>query len=770
MNDQLKKFLLNGIALGAATAALGASGAVAAQESTTEDDNNVFTMEEVIVTARKTEESLFEVPVSVSVLGGTFFDDTGFNTVEDIVRFVPGFDLTPLNTTRATGSRIRGISTFSFSDGFESSVATVVDGVVMGREAQGFFDLFDVESIEVIKGPQGTLFGKNASAGVVNVRTKRPEFEFGGGADFTYGSFDEIKARGTITGPLVEDRVAYRLSATYNKHDGVVENAIEGEDDLNDKDTFSFRGKLLFTPGENTQILIAADYVEEENRCCLPTFRTIGAPLGLDGLGAATGQTLLDLAPALEALGIEAGPNNRTVAVADDNILQKSQSYGGSIEINHDFGNTQLTSITAYREWEIDEFNEADGITGSNVNSRNGTVSSSDQFSQEIRLDGTLGDKLNYVGGLFYFNQDLIAEGQVDIELFFPAPGSFFNVRTDSDRTVVTNSYAAFGEFTFDATEKLSLVGGFRLTREEIDATYERTGVAINPFLPFTRFFGPDYVGAEEVRDTNLSGRVIARYTWSDQLMTYVSWSRGYKGPGIDVAATVDIPSVSGPGGLPVLPPEIPTLWEIGMRGRFFDNRLSVNASAYIQKVNDLQTIVTDDVGVTRNLSINELQSKGLEVDAVYVPAFAEGLTFTGAFNFNDVEIEEFSARTDLEGIRFRDNPRVSYSLIGDYRREVLANGAKGFLRAEWAWQGNKNTSLDRLPTTRVDAYGLLNLRAGITNPEDTLSLTFSVENVTDKDYEHFVLGSSYGALDGVTNAQFIGDPRTWAITLRATF
>lgn len=769
MTNQHKNFLLNSVAAFAATIALGGVGPAAAQDSAAEDDDD-FTMEEVIVTARKTEESLFEVPVAVSVLGSAFFEDTGFNTVEDIVRFVPGFDLTPLNTTRATGSRIRGISTFSFSDGFESSVATVVDGVVMGREAQGFFDLFDVESIEVIKGPQGTLFGKNASAGVVNVRTKRPEFEFGGGADFTYGSFDEIKARGSITGPLIGDRAAFRLSATYNKHDGVIENALEGEADLNDKDTFSLRGKLLFKASENTEILIAADYVEEDNRCCLPTFRTIGPSLGLDALGAATGQTLLDLGPALDALGIEAGPGNRMVPVADDNILQESQAYGGSIEINHDFGSARFTSITAYREWEIDEFNEADGITGSNVNNRNGTVSSSDQFSQEFRLDGQSGEKLSYVAGLFYFNQDLIAEGEVNIELFFPVPGSFFNVRTDSDRTVNTDSYAAFGEFTYDATEKLSLVGGFRLTREEIDATFERVATPINPFLPFTAFFGPDYVGAVEVRDTNLSGRVIARYTWSDQVMTYVSWSRGYKGPGIDVAATVNIPSVNEPGGLPVLPPEIPTLWEIGFRGRFLDNRLSINASAYSQKVADLQTIVTDAVGVTRNLSISELQSNGLEVDAVLVPAFAEGLTISGTFNFNDVEIEEFPERPDLEGIRFRDNPRVSYSLIGDYRRELLANGAKGFLRAEWAWQSSKNTSLDRLPTTVVDAYGLLNLRVGISNPEDTLALTLSVENVTDKAYEHFVFNSSYSALDGVTNAQFIGDPRTWSLTLRATF
>lgn len=137
-----------------------------------------------------------------------------------------------------------------------------------------------------------------------------------------------------------------------------------------------------------------------------------------------------------------------------------------------------------------------------------------------------------------------------------------------------------------------------------------------------------------------------------------------------------------------------------------------MNASAYVQKVEDLQTIVTDAVGVTRNLSIDELQSKGIEVDAVFVPEFIDGLTLTGTFNFNDVEIESFPERPDLEGIRFRDNPRLSYSMIGDYRRDVTADGAKGFLRAEWAWQSSKNTSLDRCPRpswTNMDCsiYGL---------------------------------------------------------------
>jgi len=256
-------------------------------------------IEEIVVTARKTEESLSDTPVAVSVLDSEFFADTGINTIADLVRFVPGLDLTPINTTRASGPKVRGISTFSFSDGFESSVATVIDGVVMGREAQGFFDLYGIESVEILKGPQGTLFGKNASAGVINVRTLAPEFETGGGFDLMYGSYNEVLARGTVTGGIVPDKLAYRLSGTLNQHDGKLDNVLPGEDDINDKDTWSLRGKLLFTPSDVFSATLIADYVTEDNRCCLPTYRVIGPPTA--AVLFAQNSPVLQLADALAA-------------------------------------------------------------------------------------------------------------------------------------------------------------------------------------------------------------------------------------------------------------------------------------------------------------------------------------------------------------------------------------------------------------------------------------------------------------------------------------
>ena len=355
---------------------------------------------DIIVTARKTKETLQDTPIAVSVVTGEFLERTGFVQVSEIVRFVPGISLSPLNTTRASGSKIRGLSTFSFSDGFESSVSTVVDGVVLGREAQGFSDFLDIKSIEVIKGPQGTLFGKNASAGVINIQTNDPAFSFGGSGDATYGSFNETKLRGTITGPLVDDKLAFRLTGTYNHRDGVLDNAIAGQKDLNDRNSYALRGKLLFQASPDLKFVLSADLGHSRNRCCMSTYRFAGAPSG--ALAFATNPGVLQLRTALAALGIVPGPANRKVGVLDSRILERQNSGGVALNIDYNFGDSSLSSITSWRKWNIDEFNEADGVSNSNVNSRNGTTVDTEQFTQELRLNTKIGSAVDIVAGLFF--------------------------------------------------------------------------------------------------------------------------------------------------------------------------------------------------------------------------------------------------------------------------------------------------------------------------------------------------------------------------------
>ena len=739
----------------------------AAPASPVPDDNANGSPNDIIVSARKTRETLQDAPLAVSVITGEFLDRTGLVQLSDVVRFVPGVSISPLNTARATGTKIRGISTFSFSDGFESSVSTVVDGVVLGREAQGFTDFLDVQSIEVIKGPQGTLFGKNASAGVINIQTNNPEFEFGGRAEASYGSFNETRLRGTVTGPIVADSLAFRLTGTYNRRDGVLVNAIAGQPDLNDRDTYVIRGKLLFQPSDALKVVLTGDIERGSNRCCQPTYRVAGPPSG--AIPFATNAGVLQLRDALAALNIVAGPSNRRVGVRGDRIFEGTNSGGVALNVDYDLGSTSLTSITAWRQWNIDEFNEADGVSNSNLNSRNGTTVGTEQFTQELRVNGKIGSVVDYVGGLYFFHQDLDARGRVDIEFGLPFP-PFFNVRTRANRTVETNSYAAFGEATFNLSRKASIIVGGRYTHDTLLATYNRVSTAINPAAPFGAFFGPDVIGIQPVRNDNFSGRVIGRYFWTDDIMTYVSWSRGYKGPGIDVAESVNVAAVFSPGGLPVLKPEIPTLYEAGIRTALFDKALTTNITLYSQDLENLQTITQTAVGAAQNIGIDLLRSKGIEAEVILRPKALRGLTLSGSYTLNDVKIARFTAIPALNGRQFRDNAHDFYSIVGDYSTKLGRSDFEGFLRAEWNWQSAKNTDLNGAAFANVDAYGLLNLRVGINGPGNRYGIAFSVENATDQVYANFILGSSYRQLDGTSATQFIGDPRTWRITLRTKF
>ncbi len=741
----------------------------------------VNTLEEIIVTARKTDESLVDTPIAVSVLTDQFFDDSGFNTIAELAKFVPGFDYSPITTTRAAAPSIRGISTFSFSEGFESSVATVIDGVVMGREAQGFFDLYDVERVEVLKGPQGTLFGKNTAAGVVNVVTKRPEYEFSAGGDVMFGSYDELRFRGTVTGPLIDDVLAYRITGSTHENDGVIENELSGEDDLNSKDTWSLRAKLLWDATDDISALLTVDTVREDHACCIATYNTAGTPEDLaNGLlfavyGGADPLDFLNvpgsvphLEDALADAGIRPGESNRSVAMFDDSVRQDSEAKGVALEVNWDLGGTTLTSISAWRDWEIDETNDQDLLGEADFFNFSGAEGSAEQVSQELRLSGGADSNISYVAGFYYFDEEQDVDGGNTLNISL-APG-LLNLRNRSIRSVETTHYALFGEVTWDITEKFSLILGGRYTDEEKEASAVYTETAIDPRFGFNSLGlgGGDYSGTTTVDDDDFSGRIIGRYQIAEDFNTYLTYAEGYKGAGIDVSTGVNPVNIEEDGELPVVNPEIPTLIEWGLKGVFFDNTLSVNMAVYHQTVEDYQRIIrNDDPTFAQNLGVDEIQSQGFEIDMSWA-APVEGLTFTAAYSYIDITYEEFVQRPDLEGETITTIPENSFAFTGTYRFDFGNSGWGGFSRLEYTWQDEKNSNGDNNPRFEIDSYGLLNLRLGATSPSGNYSATLAVENVTDEDYAHAVFSSIYGSLDNTTNAQFLGPDQIVRFTLEA--
>ncbi|MEM8497994.1 MAG: TonB-dependent receptor [Pseudomonadota bacterium] len=746
-------------------------------------ENIGWQLEEVIVTARKTTESLVDTPIAVSVLSTEFFKESGFNTITEVAKFVPGFDYSPITTTRAAAPSIRGISTFSFSEGFESSVATVIDGVVMGREAQGFFDLYDIERVEVLKGPQGTLFGKNTSAGVVNVITKKPEYDFSVGGDVLFGSHGELRFRGSVTGPLIDDKLAYRITGSKHENDGLIDNVLAGEDDVNSKDTWSVRAKLLFNPSERLSALLTLDTVKEDHACCVATYNTAGSPQDLANglLSAVYGGldpllflnvpgSVPHLQDALAAAGVTPGEGNRSVALFEDSLRHDSEAKGVALEINYDIGGATLTSITAWRDWDIDETNDQDLLGEADFFNFSGAMASAKQVSQEFRLAGNWNDSITYVGGLFYFDEEQDADGGNTLNISL-APG-LLNLRNRSIRSVETTHYAIFGEVTWDVTDRLSLVFGGRYTDEEKEASAIYTETVLDPRFGFNSLGlgGGNYSGRTTVEDTDFSGRVIGRYRISDQFNTYLTFSRGYKGAGLDVSTGVNPANIAVDGELPVVQPEIPTLIELGFKGVFLDNTLSINTAIFHQTVEDYQRIIrNDDPTFTQNLGVDEIKSQGLEIDASYATPI-EGLSLSASYSYMDVTYEDFVQRPDLEGTRITTVPEISTSFVANYRFDLGSTAWKAFSRLEYTWQDDKNTNGETNPRFDIDSYGLLNVRLGATSPSGKYNASLSVENVTDEDYAHAIFSSIYGLLDSTTNAQFLGPDRTIRLSLGAEF
>ena len=359
--------------------------------------------DDIIVTAQKRTESAQDVPISLTVISAAALERSNYNEFNDIQRFSPGLVITDSSNSRATGVTIRGIGTSTFSDAIEQSVGIVIDGVVIGRVPGAISDLVDVERVEVLRGPQGTLFGKNASAGVISIVTRQPTNTFEALGSISYATLDEIKLFGAVSGPIVADKVLARISGYRNTRDGLITNVRTGQD-LNNRNEYGFRGKLLLKPVETLDITLAGDYSRRDQRCCTWTTRDItpGNFIGAIQRG----------------VGVVAGPQNNQVNLGGDQAFkgadtpdayQRSTIWGVSGEANLDLGAVSLTSITAFRKWNGQDDLDADQTPLPLLVFNRGTTRQR-QFTQELRLTSPADQFISYVAGGFYFKQHMFTE------------------------------------------------------------------------------------------------------------------------------------------------------------------------------------------------------------------------------------------------------------------------------------------------------------------------------------------------------------------------
>ncbi|MFT4089981.1 MAG: TonB-dependent receptor [Asticcacaulis sp.] len=722
---------------------------------------------EVVVTAQKRTQRLIEVPLAVSVISGNELSAAQITDTTGLINAVPGLTFQQGNNPTNASFRIRGIGTSLFGQGTEASVSVVIDGVVAARQAQSFTDLVDVERVEVLRGPQGTLLGKNATAGVINVVTAAPTATLTGKITATVADHDERRLAGTISGPLT-DNLRFRLSG-YNALGGDYITNIHDGSKRGGTDTRGLRGKLEWFATDKLSFLLTSDYRHTYARCCEPVLINAVNPLvaQLDGTGGGKDN-------------LSTRNNSATWSDVKANTT--------SLHVRYDLGFADLTSISAYQRFSIRNNFEPDRApfdvpvwmgapNASALFDYNRGFTAVTDWSHETRLNSKAGERLTWVAGIYYDRLNVArdfarrratcASGTTIFEPCAANTIAWSSLSMHSDMS--SESLAAFGQIEYKLTDKLNLLAGLRVQEDEITISGQRFG----PMVAGDGVFGPaDTVKTGQSHTGNAtSGKLGLQYEFNRNAQTYASVTRGYKGAGYDTETGADF------GGQRVTRPEFVTSYEVGYKARTRDGRYTIAASTFYADYTDMQvqTQAFDPVtGLSATLQTNAgtAKVKGAELEATWRP---DGrFSLNGSLAYVDVKADidglacplqdqlasvttyaegaahptnacyRFQYRTKAGALvtsgfvqNVRDgtlpaSPHWKLSVNPRYQTQ-FGDDYSGFVQANINYTGKQSFSLEQDPLLRQKAYTIVNLTAGVTYRNYTL--TGYVRNLFDESY-----------------------------------
>lgn len=738
-------------------------------------------LEAVIVTAAKREQSLQEVPIAVSAFSGESLTDRGISDVNNLQEVSPSLMINTANSTSNGGTiRIRGIGTIGNNVGLESAVGFFQDGAYRSRSGHALNELFDIKRVEVLRGPQGTLFGKNTSAGAVSVISNAPEFELGGSLSASLGNLDYRRVEGMLTGPIAGDELAFRLSGALTRRDGYMTELKSGKD-INDKDRWALRGQLLWTPNDDFRARLIVDYLEKDELCCAASFAIVG-PTGavLRGLGGTT--TVTDKG---RVVGANRAP------------FDQVQDGGAVLDMEWDLGGAKLTSVSTYRKFDAHRGQDVD-FTDVDLFQFSDTQETFKSWSQEFRLAGTRGG-LDWLVGAYASREDLSSRGRPLVTLgsqgpsYFailfgvPAvasllrPGDGISGAFNQDST----GWAVFTNNTWNISEAWYLNFGLRYTNETKDggSVVNETGTAgvvdnnwPCTLLPVQTFCGSAGYSLKR-SDNKLTGTVKVGYKLSDTANLYAGWSNGFKSGGfnLDPLAYKFSPAGTVIGDGRVFGDETVNSYEAGFKSELFDKRLALNIAAFHSTFKGFQ--VNNFTGAVFEVeNMPEVVSKGVELESFWAVAdgvFVNGgATYTDATYTADTPILNASANlggpTNLEGRQLTNAPRWQLSVGLNIERDLPTIDGWGYiLNGNVMHRSRYNTGADLDPQKEQGAFSLVNLQVGLRSQEHRLDVRLWVNNLFDKAYRQFVLDS---VLQAGSWHQTVSEPRTWGVTLRSEF
>ncbi|MEQ1016700.1 TonB-dependent receptor [Pseudomonas aeruginosa] len=729
----------------------------------------------VTVTARRREEDSQKVPTPITVLGGETLEAQRISRVQDLQQVLPSVNVAYIHA-RQSSVAVRGIGNNPASDGLEGSAGIYLDNVYLGRPGMAVFDLLDIEQLELLRGPQGTLFGKNTTAGVLNISTRAPTFTTERTVEVSGGQDGYFQGRGTVSGPLGET-LAGRLSAYRTRDDGYIKN-IHDDNYLNGGERQGARGQLLFEPNEDFSLRWIADYNEEDSSN--GSMVVYGAAERFWQRAALVGASPLR------------DPQRKKVNINGRQHVSVHQG-GSSLEANWNLaGGYRLTSISAYRYWHFTPANDeqlnvsAINDTGVEVHDR--------QFSQEIRLASPTGGAFDYVVGAYAFRQNLgnktfTSYGPLaDLYLLGANLGALNDTYSKANGKIETDSFALFAQGTWHLSERLDFTAGLRGTYEEKNAKVERFaplgGAAVGGVGAAVR---NGQLGAYDSGDLSQynfapSALLSLSYQFSDDLLGYASLSHGEKSGGVNLAVG-SAPSAGADSLL--VGPERANDAELGLKSTLFDRRLLLNANLFWTGIHGYQatTLYQAPPGSTQLVQVlanaGSVRSRGLEFEATALPLRGLTLNFNGSYNdvtylsFKDAPCPaEVSTRPgapsscDLSGQRVVGASKWIANLNGEYQWR-LDDRFQPYVSASYAYRSAAEGTLDNSDLSKIDGYALVNLAAGLRSDlgDGQLDTSVWLKNAFDKDYYL----SAFASINGSYTAS-VGQPRTLGVSLRYDF
>jgi iron complex outermembrane receptor protein len=729
---------------------LGASLQIQAQETEAKENKSEERgLEVIMVTAQKRSESLQNVPVAVSAFSGESLERMGVKDFSDLTKASPSLTIAETGGNKNENPvNLRGIGTYAFSVGIESSVALIVDDVPVARSGAFFNALNDVASIEILRGPQSTLFGKNSSAGLISVRTNDPSDDFEGNVEAIITSDGERVVKGMFTGPL-SDQLGFRITAYDNKVDGWIKNLTTGTD-FGENKSQGARAKLVWDPTDNLSMTIIAETNESEDICCQSVF------IELD-----EGYTSFGATADLIGQGMTINTDNRSVRSTVDPV-SSSEDTALSLKVEYELGEYTLTSVTAKRDWDYNY--TANLSPHDQFTLVQGGPYTSEQFTQELRLTSPSSDDFEYIVGAYY--TDIQSDRSFERG---PIAFSKWDARTFSKST------ALFGQIEKSLNEQLSMIIGLRYNHEEFGVEFDKFHT-----VPIENYAG-------DTSDDTVFGRAVLNYNYSDDMMIYGSYSQGYKAGGYDITSSFNQNTVENP-----VDAETVDSYEIGTKQTFLGGSLQVNTSLFYSKFEDFQaqaSVILPNNTVEFILNnVGSLETSGIDVDIRAL--LGDNWSLNGGFSYTNAVIDSFvgadcyggqteaqgclDGKQDLSGEELSNSPDFKASFALEYVHLIEGLDAEVFGSLAYQWQSSTHFDLLNNPATQIGAYGVANLNIGVRDYDDLYRVTFFINNITDQYYPSGISDLTNFIASGGGNAitHFIprGADRYYGVRLRYNF